>query len=479
MSPTHSLRWRIQLWHGALLLAVLVGLGIAAYRYQWTNILRRVDGELRERASLVMDSLPRRRPPPPPREFGERPPGGPEGGGPGGAPDRPMLRLTPELTDLFAKEDAGYYYAIWRTDGGQVAHSVSAPSELPRPERPFQGVAGSVDRSRGMFREAFLFTPPGECILAGRSLEPEAAAMRQYARWLMAIGGGVWLLGFCGGWWLTGRALRPLKAITATSGHIAEGRLAERIAVEEPESELGQLATALNSTFARLEAAFAQQAQFTADAAHELRTPVSVVMSQAQLGLRGERSAGEYREMLDACLRAARRMDKLTQSLLELTRHDVGAVQMKREPCDLAVLARESAELLQRTAIERQLALDLELTPAPCSADADRIAQVILNLLSNAFDHTPAEGRIVIHTYRAGEFAVLAIADTGRGIAPEHLPHVFDRFYRVDASRNRRTGGAGLGLAICKAIAEAHGGTLGVESTEGAGCTFTLRLPGA
>ncbi|MEQ1854790.1 MAG: HAMP domain-containing protein, partial [Chthoniobacteraceae bacterium] len=128
-------------------------------------------------------------------------------------------------------------------------------------------------------------------------------ALRRYARWLAAIGGAVLVLGLGGGWWLAARALRPIDAITSTAGRISGGRLDERINVADTDSELGQLATILNSTFARLETVFAQQAQFTADAAHELRTPVSVIISQAQLGLRGERSSAEYREMLDACLR--------------------------------------------------------------------------------------------------------------------------------------------------------------------------------
>ncbi|HZJ17326.1 MAG TPA: ATP-binding protein [Chthoniobacteraceae bacterium] len=483
MKLTHSLRWRIQLWHGVLLLGVLVALGLAAYRYQRTSQLRRVDAELRERVALLMESLPTRSPGGP--GEGGRPPGPPgPPARPGPPDDRPPgpqnFRLSGERAALFDPKNPGAcYYVLWRRDGGEWARSAGAPVDIEMPERPPADTIGSVDRTRGVLHEAFIFTPPGECLLAGRSIEPELKALQEYARWLAAIGGGVLLLGLGGGWWLSARAIRPLDAITATAVRIADGRLDERIDVADTDSELGQLATVLNSTFARLESSFAQQAQFTADAAHELRTPVSVIISQAQLGLRGERSTAEYREMLEACLRAAKRMQKLTQSLLELARHDAGALVLQRESCDLASLAQDTADLLQSNAAELQITIELNLAPATCHADPDRIAQVILNLLTNALEHTPADGRVTVYTSAEGTGATLSISDTGPGIAPEHLPKVFDRFYRADVSRNRRTGGAGLGLAICKTIAEAHGGKLEVASGTGQGSTFTLWLPAA
>jgi two-component system OmpR family sensor kinase len=480
MKLTHSLRWRIQLWHGALLLGVLIALGLAAYRYQRTSQLRRIDAELRERVALLMESLPTRGPGGP--GEGGRPPGPP--GRPGLPDDRPpgpqSFHLSGERAALFDQRNPdACYYVLWRRDGGEWARSVGAPADIEMPDRPPGDTIGSVDRTRSVLHEAFIFTPPGECLLAGRSIEPELKALRDYARWLAAIGGGVLLLGLGGGWWLSARAIRPLDAITATAVRIADGRLDERVDVADADSEIGQLATVLNSTFARLERSFAQQAQFTADAAHELRTPVSVIISQAQLGLRGERSALEYREMLEACLRAARRMQKLTQSLLELARQDAGALALQSESCDLASLARDTAELLNSNATERQITLQFHLAPARCHADPDRIAQVILNLLTNALEHTPAGGRVTVNTAADTSGVTLSICDNGPGIAPEHLPKVFDRFYRVDASRNRRTGGAGLGLAICKTIAEAHGGKLEVASGAGQGSTFTLWLPAA
>ena len=458
-----SLRWRIQIWHSFLLAAVLTGFAVAAYRYQAGNELRRVDGELRLRVRILLDSL-----------AGSRGPAGPP---PTQGPRR-EFHLPAERAAMFEPtETAGYYHTVWRRDGTAWVRSGGAPAELEMPARPRTDAALQSERTRGLLREAFTFTPPGECLLVGRSMAPEQAALREYARWLAAISGGVLALALAVGWWIATRAIRPIAIITSTARRIARGELSERIPIREKESELGRLATALNETFAQLEESFARQSRFTADAAHELRTPVAIILAQAQRVLTRERDAATYQHTLESCVNAARRLQQLTESLLELAAHDAGAVELKRESCDLADIARDTAALLQPVADERRITLTPDLAPAPCRADATQIAQVIVNLLSNALDHTRAEGAITLRTLTEDSRAVFTIADTGSGIAPEHLPRIFDRFYRADDSRNRRIGGAGLGLAICKSIAEAHGGTLEVNSTLGKGSTFALSIP--
>ncbi len=457
-----SLRWRIQIWHGFLLAAVLTGFALAAYRYQWGNEIRRVDGELRQRSRTLADGLP-----------GQRGPGRPP---PGVAPRE--FRLPAGRAALFGPADAAvFYYVVWHRDGSEWTSSPGAPHDIAMPAAPGANDPVQAERTREVFRESFTFTPPGECLLAGRSMEPEQAALRQYARWLAAISGAVLALGLAVGWWIATRAIRPVEMIEATARRIARGELGERIAVREKGSELGRLSTALNETFAQLEESFARQSRFTADAAHELRTPIAIILAQAQRVLTRERDAATYQHALEACVNAARRLHQLTESLLELATHDADAVTLKKEPCDLAEIARETAALLQSTAEERRIALTLDLAPAPCRADADRIAQVILNLLTNAIEHTPAAGSITLRAHAENEHAIFTITDTGPGISAGHQPHIFDRFYRVEEARDRRTGGAGLGLAICQTIAEAHDGTIDVASVEGRGSTFTLRLP--
>jgi heavy metal sensor kinase len=256
---------------------------------------------------------------------------------------------------------------------------------------------------------------------------------------------------------------------------ISSGDLSRRISIAETESELGQLAAVLNSTFARLDAAFAQQKQFASDAAHELRTPVAVILTQTQTALNREREAADYRQTIEACQRAAQRMRKLIGALLELARLDAGQEQMKRMNFDLSSTARDCVELIRPLAEERGVKIISELAPLEIPGDSERLAQVVTNLLTNAIQYNLPDGEVRVKLESQDGMAVLTVSDTGAGISAEDLPRVFERFYRADKSRS--TGGNGLGLAISKAVVEAHGGTIEVSSEENAGTTFRVRLP--
>lgn len=332
-------------------------------------------------------------------------------------------------------------------------------------------------RTRGELREVYEFMPDGSWILVGRSMAPELATMKRLAYWLFTAGAAVLLLGLTGGFWLATRAIRPIDDISATAQRIAAGDLSQRINISTTDNELGRLAQVLNATFTRLEAAFAQQVQFTSDASHELRTPIAVILSQAQTALSRERAAAGYREALEACQRAAQRMRRLVESLLELARLDAGQEPMKRERCDLSRVARECFELIQPLAVGRGVAMRLDLQAVSCLGDAERIGQVVSNLLANAIEFNRAGGEVRVSTRAEGERALLVVADTGLGLLPEETARIFERFYRIDRSRSQRQGGAGLGLAICKAIVDAHGGAIDVSSQHGVGSTFTVRLP--
>ncbi len=268
--------------------------------------------------------------------------------------------------------------------------------------------------------------------------------------------------------------------MSAAARSISAADLSRRIDVDETESELGALAATLNETFDRLEAAWQRQVSFTADASHELRTPVSVIHSQAEHALARPRSVEEYRESLEACLRAAKRMKSLVESLLVLARCDAGRLDLARERVDLAETARQGAALLEPLAQERRVALETALAPAVVQADAARLAQVVTNLVANAIRYNKEGGKVVLRTAVEGGDAVLSVSDTGIGIPEEDRPHVFARFYRADAARsNENGGGTGLGLAICRSIVEAHGGSIAFTSPPGEGTTFTVRLRGA
>lgn len=509
---TKSIRWRMQLWLAFLLACILSGFGVTAYQLHRTNLLRQIDEELERRVSALGSDARARGPmgqPPgrlpfdlegrfegdwegpgqwggkPPFDPGnERPfrwPPGPEARGPrsrfGDPRELREFRLSAQTLRLFDEtETNGFYFAVWSRGGALLKRSTHAPADVPRPDLP-EPSARIYARLRGTAREAFYFTGLGECLLAGRSIAPDLRALGRFAWLLVGAGGAVLALGLGGGWVLTARALRPVEAISAAASRISAGHLAERISVADTDSELGRLAGVLNATFARLEAAFAQQKQFTADASHELRTPLTVLISEAQTALARERSAGEYRETVEGCLDTAQQMKRLTQSLLELARYDAGQEILEHHPFDLAERVRACADLIRPLADQAGLQMQCDLAPVEVLGDADRLCQVVTNLLINAVHYNKAGGAIRVATRAANGAVELVVADTGHGIAAEDLPHVFKRFYRADKSRARGQGRYGLGLAICKAVVDAHGGTIAVSSQPGEGTTFVVRLP--
>ncbi|MBI3882573.1 MAG: HAMP domain-containing protein [Verrucomicrobia bacterium] len=481
----NSIRFRLQLWLGFLLVAVLCGFGVTVYQLQRIHLLGQIDEDL-ERRVAILSSAVRGGPPPEPgqkrtdfEKTGKRPPPPPDAGAKTTRTGPREIRLSPESESLFDEGRAGaHYYMVWYRDGALLKHSTNAPAELARPERADRDTRRH-SRMRGEFREAWHFTELGDCVLAGRSIAAHEAAMARFSLWLLAAGGTVLALGLGGGWWLTTRAIGPVEEISAAASRISAGNLSERIHTADSKNELGRLAGVLNSTFARLEAAFAQQKQFTADASHELRTPLAVMISEAQTTLTRERTAAEYRETVEACLDTAQQMRRLTESLLELSRFDAGQEDIRRKPVDLAEIARTCVEHIRPLAGPRGLKIHCALAPTAALGGAERLAQVITNLLTNAIHYNKEGGEIQVATSVENGSAVLKITDTGRGIAPEDLPNIFKRFFRADSSRSRANGHAGLGLAICKAIVDAHGGTIGATSTVGEGTTVTVQLPGS
>ncbi len=469
-----SIRWRLQLWHGLLLAVVLGGFLLTAWRLERATLLERVDQELEERISVLSGAL-RAGPQ-------EAPSARPEPGAdplltePRPAPDEPAglrdLRLPPRDARLFeGRPEQMFYYVIWgRADS---ARSEGAPNEVPPPRR----IGGPRDsRLRGTLRERYHFAPPVDCILVGRDIRSDLADLRRTMGWLMAAGAVVLLFGIAGGWWVSGRALRPIRDISEAAARIAEGDLSRRIRAREARSELDDLVRVLNETFSRLQSSFARQARFTADASHELRTPVSVILTQTQSALARERAPAEYRESLAACQRAAQRVRRLIDSLLLLARLDSGPAAARR-PCALDQIAAEAADLVRPLAAERGVDLEIETEPAPCRGGADELVQVASNLLSNAVEYNRPGGKVLVRVRREAEAAVLEVIDNGIGIDPAEMPHVFERFFRADRARQAEGGHVGLGLAISKGIVEAHGGAILAASRPGMGSTFTVRIP--
>ena len=515
-----SIRARFLLWLAFLLVAILSGFGFTAYRLHTSNRLRLIDEDLNRRLRTVSMDLRSRGhrpggpapgfggrrggPPPEGEKFNDFDRGGFRRGGPlpeegeegfrrGGRGEGFRRGLPPELTDptfrppdivfsertlgLFDESDTNsFYYAIWSPGGLLQKRSTNAPTSLHRPTREGRDTATHFT-TYGQRRLAYNFTEVGHAIVIGKPIADYFADSRNYALLLLAAGASVLGVGLGGAWVLTTRALRPIQAISAAATRISSGKLEERINVADTDSELGQLATLLNSTFARLEAAFSQQKQFTGDAAHELRTPLTVIISEVQTTLARPRTAEEYKETLEGCLETAQRMRGLSQSLLELARFDAGQEAIQRERFDLAEKIRKCAELVKPLANERGIAIHTNLDSAEISADPVRIEQVITNLLGNAVFYNKDNGHVDVSLNTQNNMAIVRVADTGQGIKAEDLPNIFKRFYRADKSRTTANGRSGLGLAITKAIIDAHGGSIEVQSTPGEGTIFKVSLP--
>lgn len=331
-------------------------------------------------------------------------------------------------------------------------------------------------------------------VVVGESFLPLERTLDRLQELLFGLG----LLGIAlagtGGWFLARHALRPVDAATATAGAIAAradpaAALTTRLAVPPTNDEVARLAATFNAMLDRLEEAFAAQRRlievqrrFVADASHELRTPLTAIRSSAEVLLEQARSGSaalsqdELIEGLDGICSGSRRMASLVDDMLRLARAETAASRPPL-PTPLDVVVREALRTV--TSLARGQAVELEAAdPVVVLGDGDRLHELVVILVENALHYTPPGGRIMLRIEQVGPDCVrLVVRDTGQGIAPEHLPHLFERFYRADPARGRGSGGSGLGLAIARTIVETHHGEITVDSTVGVGTTVTVTLP--
>jgi heavy metal sensor kinase len=282
-----------------------------------------------------------------------------------------------------------------------------------------------------------------------------------------------------GGYFLAGRVLAPVGAMAETARKITAESLTERLPVENPGDEFGQLASVFNATLSRLEEAFQQLRRFTADASHELRTPLTAIRSVGEVALQRSLRASGYREVIGSMLEEVDRLTRLVESLLTLTRAESGRIQPTLETVNLSGLTVSVVEHLRVLAEEKEQSLTIDAA-ADVSARCDpAILQVgLINVLDNAIKYTPARGMICVRVREtsSGE-AAIEIQDTGVGISAVHHGRIFERFYRVDEGRSRESGGTGLGLATARWAVEANGGRIELDSEEGKGSLFRIVLP--
>ena len=286
------------------------------------------------------------------------------------------------------------------------------------------------------------------------------------------------LLAGGGGWFFAHRALSPVDRMAETARKIDAGQLHERIQLTGARDELDRLAGTLNGMLARIEAAFTEMRQFTADASHELQTPLTILRGEIEWALRSRRSEEEYTDTLKSALEEIERISALVEGLLLLARSDAGVLKADHKTVDLNLLTEEVLGQLGPLAGQKTVSLKLgDLEPLLVSGDFALLRRLLLNLVDNAIKYTPAGGVVKVSINRDGDFAVLAVQDSGPGIAPEEQEKVFQRFYRSPEARASGQGGSGLGLSIVKSIADAHRGRVELANPAGGGSVFSVLLP--
>jgi heavy metal sensor kinase len=382
----------------------------------------------------------------------------------------------------------GVLVRILDVKGRTVYVSPAFQALAPPPEsftQPLNGILwqGTVNAYNGQAVRVYsvALTDNGTVIgvlQVGESLAQLTATLQSITLALLIIAPFVLLLGAFGSYWLAKRAFSPVLHLTRTAREIKAGDLHRRVLVPQSRDEVYDLAMTLNEMIGRLDQAFTQQRRFVADASHELRTPITVIRSITDVALEEPYGLEECTEALREINAETDRLSLLINNLLTLARVDEEQTQLDFDPVRLDLLALDVAATMEPLAVECGIALHAqELKPVTVVGDTARLIQVMMSLVDNALTYTNEGGTITLSVETDGNVVCLGVEDTGIGIAPEDVAHIFERFYRADPARSRATGNSGLGLSIADWVIRAHGGSIDVESQVGVGSTFTVRLP--
>ena len=383
-------------------------------------------------------------------------------------------QLTVPADDVSALANRGVFAWIIN-DSGHVDMTTGQASKLVLPlmGNNIQDTQDTQGNPIRLYR--YVLKENGGTIIVGISLEPIQRILQTVLLILAATIPLALLVSAIGSIFLAGRVLNPITAITAQAKRISRENLSERLDFKSVD-EVGQLAQTFDSMLDRLQAAFEHERQFMGNVSHELRTPLSMLKAQISLALSRPRDVQTLTQMMTAMGGDVDRLARLVENMLILIRTEATHIDFK--PVDLGDLLSGLISQMQVLADEKQIALTFT-SPANVlvSGDPDQLVQLFLNLLDNALKYTEARGQVHVHAKRFGAEWRIEVSDSGVGIAPEHLACLFDRFYRVDPSRTRQTGGFGLGLAIARAIVQQHGGRITMQSHLGQGSTFIVFLP--
>lgn len=454
-----NIRWRLTLWFGAMLAAVLLIFSASVYLLMIQLLQARTDRGLGAQMAVIEDQIRR-------------------------APTPEVLRE--RLTWQFAIHPV---YEMQITENGDTTWlrserivDAGLPMTRREPIEPgdsvFENVTVTGVGSCRMLSKPIATPHASLLVQVALSLEMNEKNLGQLREVLLFTGPPLVLCALGCGYLLARKALAPVERLAVEADQITATRLDLRLDAPNPNDELGRLTRTLNGMIGRLERSFGEIQRFSADAAHELRTPLAALRSEAEVTLRMDREPAEYRRALESMLEEIEHMTRMTEKLLFLCREDSGAgapfESLRLDAIVQGVVnhARASVE-----SAGHELVLVDPIAPCSIHGDRDQLRRLLLNLIDNAVKYTPAGGTIRVALDYHDDRAELSVEDNGVGIAPEHLPNIFNRFYRVDSARPRQSSATGLGLAICLSIAKAHQGTLNVDSQPNRGTRITLSLP--
>ena len=315
-------------------------------------------------------------------------------------------------------------------------------------------------------------------IIAAYPVDEVQSLLEDFFSTLLILGPIILLFSSVGGFFLAKASLHPLDEIIRTAQDITASNLSRRLPTPSSNDEIRRLSDTLNDMISRLESSFERIRQFTADASHELRTPLTILTGELELALRKGRKPEEYQQTLSSALQEVLRLSRVVESLLLLSRADMGRASLHLEPTNLTEMLADLADAASVLGVSKSIYINYRPSEdLNVLADNAKLYQMFLNLVDNAVKYTPEGGLISMTIHKDGEFAEVRVRDTGIGISPENQKKIFDRFYRVDKARSRELGGVGLGLSIVRWTVEAHDGTIRVESEPGQGSTFIVRIP--
>ncbi len=463
---TRSLRFRMTTWYVGLLAAALLLFGATVYYRLERHLIGQLKESLVEQARTIAEELLV------------------------DAHVKGDQYVITEINESYDPEVNGRFIRVTRQDGHVLYHSGSPRdasfdvSQIlpPTPEALEHGYPpGVIGGNRPILLQGLTYvTPNGERYLieTGSSNQPIAQELRT-VRLTLALGIPVFILvAVFGGLILVRNLLDPIRAITEQAEHISSANINERLPVVHTGDEVERLSLSLNRMIERLDEAIQHISRFSADVSHELRTPLTILRGELEAMASQRSGDAESMDMVGNALEEIDRLSHIVDQLLVISRLDAGQAGIEHVPMDLGELAVSTAEQMHLMAEERRISIRFAASKGVhVNGDPLRMKQILVNLLDNAIKYSPEGSWVEVRVQAQQDTAVLTVSDNGIGIAPESLPHIFERFYRADRARTRTTGGIGLGLSIVKSIVGAHEGHISVQSREGEGTSVRMELP--